>query len=107
MEGIYNGLGLQDRFRGSGGRFAHGLQTAVRAGPDPDDKDQPDNDPDDIGDNVEKRIKAERDFPHAAATSDHGFASNWVVDRELTPPTRRFRLLRVDVLSRHGHVKGL
>ena len=54
------------------------LQTAVRAGADPDNQDQADNDPDDIGDNVEKRIEAERYFARATAAADHS-SGQWSV----------------------------
>ena len=50
------------------------LDATVAAGADPDDQNQANNDPDDIGDNVQERIKTEGYFPHAAATSHHG---NW------------------------------
>ena len=48
------------------------LDARVRTRANPDDEDQPNNDPDHVGDDVEERIETERDFPGPASASVHG-----------------------------------
>ena len=84
---------LRGDCRGGLGRFLPGqlLDAAVAASADPDDQNQANNDPDDIGDNVQERIKTEGYFPHAAATSHHG---NWPLKAFLVSSSgSRFSLL--------------
>src|SRR5438876_1109807 len=65
------------RFHVARARCGHGLQAAVGTSAHPNDQDQTDDDPDDVGDHVEERVKAKRDFARTATTSDHGTARDY------------------------------
>src|SRR6516165_1829692 len=56
------------------------LDAAVGARADPDDKDQTNDDPDDIGNNVQEGIETEWNFPRVPTPSNHGFAK-----RQMSP----------------------
>ena len=54
------------------GRPRHVLDAAVRTCADPHHQNQTDDNPDDIGNNVQERVETEGDLPCSAATSNHG-----------------------------------